>query len=43
MDCRDCSRLPEKKTAGIRGGEGGGRDFRGNRGNREVETAGKVR
>lgn len=38
VDCRDCSRLPEKKTAGIRGG-----DFRGNRGNREVETAGKVR
>lgn len=45
VDCRDCSRLPEKKTR-IRGEtfedkkKGGGRGR--NRGNREVETAGRT-
>lgn len=50
-DCRDCSRLPEKKTR-TRGetfedekeeSKGAGEGERGrNRGNREVETAGRV-
>jgi len=38
--CRECSRLPEKKTR-IKGETFEGRKKEGNRGNREVETAGR--
>lgn len=39
VDCRDCSRLPEKKTR-IRGRTFEGKKKGGNRGNREVDTTG---